>query len=162
MNVSWNGAQEFVRWMNSQTAGQAIVGSTSARPYRLPTEAEWEYAARAGTSTPYVTGASISPSQARFGALVSGTFPVGSFPANAFGLNDMIGNVWEWVEDCYAPSYAGLPTDGSANATNCSSRVDRGGSWSLRDGLRSADRSRGAPDARPWNIQGFRVARTLD
>ena len=150
INVSWNDAQEYVRWLSRE----------ARHNYRLLTEAEWEYAARAGTTTAYSTGASISASQARFSS--QSTAAVGSFPANAFGLYDMHGNVWEWVEDCYADSYAGHQSDGSAYETNdCSSRVLRGGSW-INDPqyLRSANRNGINPSNRNIN-SGFRVARTV-
>ena len=141
--------------------------------YRLPTEAEWEYAARAGTTTPFHTGSRIVTDQANFdgnytyhgsakGTYRQKTVPVGSFAANSFGLHDMHGNVWEWVEDCYRDSYAGAPTDGSAwTSGGCSSRVLRGGSWITVPGyLRSAYRGWFTPDARVGN-DGFRVSRTL-
>ena len=150
IDVSWNDAQQYVVWLSRRT-GQR---------YRLLTEAEWEYAARAGTTTPWHTGGSIGPSQAVFGS--SRTERVGSRPENRFGLHDMHGNVWEWVEDCYRDSYAGAPSDASQAVTtgDCATRVLRGGSWSnTPQGLRSADRSRGQPGNR-GNFYGFRVART--
>lgn len=140
ISVSWNDAQAYVQWLSRRT-GQR---------YRLPSEAEWEYASRAGTITAYSTGDSITTSQARFNS--DSTVPVGSFRANAFGLYDMHGNVWEWVEDCYSANY---------DATrNCSYRVFRGGSWDFNlQVLRSANRSGFAPSSR-GSILGFRVART--
>jgi formylglycine-generating enzyme required for sulfatase activity len=151
IDVSWEHAQAYVRWLSRRT-GQR---------YRLLTEAEWEYAARAGTTTPWHTGASIGPSQAVFGT--SRTEPVGSRPANQFGLHDMHGNVWEWVEDCYLESYADAPLDASQAVTSpdCGTRVLRGGSWlfSSPQDLRSADRFRLAPGDR-FDFIGFRVART--
>ena len=165
INVSWQDAKRYVRFLNGRVGGKA---------YRLLTEAEWEYAARAGTTTAFSTGATIAPTQAQYAhnrayagspVLAAGpgkTAPVGSFPANAFKLHDMHGNVWEWVEDCYAESYAGAPTDGSAFVNqSCSSRVDRGGSWvSDPQDLRSAYRNWLTPTLRDFNL-GFRVARTL-
>ncbi len=150
INVSWNDVQEYVRWL-SQTTGQR---------YRLLSEAEWEYAARAGTTTAYSTGSSITTSQARFNS--DSTIAVGSFAANQFGLHDMHGNVWEWAQDCYAESYAGLPSNGSANTTQgCSYRVVRGGSWFIFPAfLRSAGRLRYSPSYRSVNL-GFRVARAF-
>lgn len=166
INVSWNDAQDYVRWLSRETG----------RSYRLLTEAEWEYAARAGTTGPFSTGAMIMPSQAQYdwsnsynGSPTSSnpgrTASVDSFPANQFGLHDMHGNVWEWVQDCYARSYSGHPINGSAYETSsCSSRVVRGGSWgSLGSGprdLRSAVRSWNAPTVRIIDL-GFRLARTV-
>ena len=166
MRVSWNDAQEYVRWLSQQT------GQT----YRLPSEAEWEYAARAGTETPFHTGPRITLEQANFkgnqgyngsakGVWPKQTVPVGSFPANGWGLHDVHGNVWEWVQDCWHGDYSGAPTDGSAwmNDSNgdCSMAVLRGGSWSFDPWyLRSAVRLGVPRDVRNY-IFGFRVARTL-
>jgi formylglycine-generating enzyme required for sulfatase activity len=164
--LSWNDAQAYVRWLSRDTGER----------WRLPTEAEWEYAARAGTTTPFSTGACITTRQANYngnfdykdcgaktGVYVSKTQPVGSYPANPWGLHDLPGNVWEWVEDCYHDSYQGAPTDGSAWTQGaCPARVVRGGSWygSPRV-LRSAFRGRSVPGSRVSNDVGFRVARTL-
>ena len=111
INVSWNDAREYVVWLSSQT------GQT----YRLLSEAEWEYVARAGSSTAYSWGDAIGSNQANCGDWVSNcgdqwefTAPVGSFQANSFGVHDMHGNVMEWVEDCWNETYAGAPWDGSA------------------------------------------------
>src|SRR5262249_51272516 len=143
------------------------------RQWRLGTLLEWEYAARAGTTTPFSTGQTITTDQANFngeytyggsarGRYQARSVEVGSFMPNAFSLHDMHGNVWEWVEDCYQHSYAGAPTDGSTPASSgCSFRVLRGGSWvGLPGNLRSAARSSGVPGY-SGNIIGFRVARTL-
>jgi formylglycine-generating enzyme required for sulfatase activity len=150
INVSWNDAKEYVTWLARKTG----------QPYRLLTEAEWEYVARAGTTTKYAFGDTINKQQAQFSE--SKTVEVGSFPASAWGLHDMRGNVWEWVEDCYQDNYSGAPSDGSARSLpNCSSRVLRGGSWdNYPHDLRSAFRVRFHPDSRYGSI-GFRVARTL-
>jgi formylglycine-generating enzyme required for sulfatase activity len=153
INVSWNDAKEYLTWLSRKTG----------KPYRLLSEAEWEYAARAGTSTKYAFGDSIDKQQARFSDGKPGvgqTVEVGSFAANAWGLHDMHGNVWEWVEDCYVPSYLEAPSDGSARTIpGCSSRVLRGGSWDYdpRD-LRSAVRYK-LPLAYRVDEIGFRVAR---
>jgi formylglycine-generating enzyme required for sulfatase activity len=141
--------------------------------YRLPSEAEWEYACRAGTTTPFSFGTTISTAQANYhgeytyGAGKKGeyrqkTTPVGSFPANAFGLHDMHGNVWEWCEDVWNANYNGAPKDGSAWLTGGDSlRVLRGGSWSVYPiRLRSADRYRNGPTDRSLNV-GFRLARAV-
>ncbi|MCA3370935.1 MAG: SUMF1/EgtB/PvdO family nonheme iron enzyme [Roseomonas sp.] len=150
INVSWNDAQQYVAWLSRRT-GQR---------YRLLTEAEWEYAARAGTTTPWHTGGSIGPSQAVFGS--SRTEPVGSRPANRFGLHDMHGNVLEWVEDCYVDRYPQDSGDASqaVSTGGCASRVLRGGSWiNTPQDLRSALRRRYSP-GNQFNFIGFRVART--
>ena len=151
MNVSWDDAQSFIRWLNGKTGGG----------YRLPAESEWEYAARAGTSTKYHVGNSISSGQANFDESGHGkTVPVGSYSANGWGLHDMHGNVYELVQDCWNDSYRGAPGDGSAwESGNCTRRVGRGGSW---DGtaryLRSANRY-WRPRSNRDSSQGFRLAR---
>ena len=126
-------------------------------------EAEWEYACRAGTTTRYSWGDDPpTPKQANFGRNVGKTTEVGSYPANPWGLYDMHGNVWEWVEDCWNDSYEDAPTDGSAWTRGDSGRrVLRGGSWDYLPGfLRSASRGRENSSVRNHLI-GFRVARTL-
>jgi formylglycine-generating enzyme required for sulfatase activity len=156
--VSWDDAQSYVAWLSRVTG----------RPYRLLTEAEYEYAARAGTQTAYPWGDEIGKNNANCDGC--GTqwdrkqpAPVASFAANQFGLYDMVGNVWEWVEDCFHPHYDGAPADGSAwPADNCSHRVVRGGAWgAVPRFLRSAQRVWWAPGHRSWDV-GFRVGRTLD
>ena len=163
INVSWVDAKAYVRWLSRKTGAH----------YRLLSEAEWEYAARAGTTGPFHFGSTISTDQANyhgFGTRTDGsgrknvyrkrTVPVGSFPANAFGLHDVHGNVCEWVEDCYHHGYAGAPTDGSAWIPyDCSTRIYRGGSWDQTYRyLRSAYNN---GDSTSRNYIGFRVARTL-
>ena len=150
VDVNWGDAQAYVKWL-SRTTGQR---------YRLLSESEWEYAARAGTTTPFHTGSRITTAQANFSG--NQTVPVGRFGANLFGLHDMHGNVWEWVEDCWNRSYAGAPSDGSAwRSGECSRRVLRGGSWGNNPtDLRSAFRGRVGTGDR-GNNGGFRVARTL-
>jgi formylglycine-generating enzyme required for sulfatase activity len=155
INVSWNDAKEYVDWLSRKTG----------KTYRLLSEAEWEYAARAGTTTKYAFGDTLNAQQARFSAGKQGigeTAEVGSFPPNNWGLYDMHGNVWEWVEDCYAPSYDGAPTDGSARVDpGCGARVLRGGSWDYGpEDLRSAVRYHLPPIYRVEEI-GFRMAREL-
>ena len=164
INVSWDDAGEYVKWL-SQKTGKA---------YRLLTEAEWEYAARAGTTSPFSTGATITPEQANFqtnfnedGSKREGEYreqaiKVGTFAPNAFDLYDMHGNVWEWVADNWHEDYAGAPTDGTVNAGgDTSMRVQRGGSWySFVSEIRSAARHGDQPDHRGADI-GFRVARGL-
>ena len=162
INVSWDDAQTYVRWLSRVTG----------KPYRLLSEAEYEYAARAEGETEYPWGPDIKLDGKEMancngcGGEWGGkrTAPVGKFPANAFGLYDMVGNVWEWTEDCWHGSYAGgPPTDGSAWTTgsDCKTRVVRGGSWvNYPDILRSADRDRDSSVVR-YDDLGFRVARTL-
>ena len=156
--VNWDDAQQYVSWLSTKT-GQS---------YRLLSEAEWEYAARAGTATAYHTGESISTSHANFNGRWTGEsfrgepLPVGTFPANAFGLHDVHGNVTEWVQDCWNDSYEGAPTDGGAwQVGDCSSRILRGCSYMDRAGcLRSASRA-GIEKAARSAAWGFRVARAL-
>ena len=157
IHVSWKDAQAYVAWLSGE----------SGAGYRLLSEAEWEYVARAGSETAYSWGNSIGRNRANCDGCGSRwddkqTAPVGSFQANAFGLYDVHGNVWEWVEDCWNDSYAGAPTDGSAwEQGNCDARVLRGGSWSNTPWfLRSANRNRYATGYR-IDLVGFRVARSL-
>jgi formylglycine-generating enzyme required for sulfatase activity len=160
INVSWDDAKAYVDWLSGVTG----------EPYRLPSEAEWEYAARAGTTTRYWWGDDApTPDQANFGSNVGKTTEVGSkpYPANPWGMYDMNGNVWEWVEDCWHDSYAeeGRPDDGTAWTTgstaDCSRRVLRGGSWvNDPEALRSAGRNWSLTGIR-ISLTGFRVARTL-
>lgn len=186
--LSWNDAADYVQWLSKKT-GFA---------YRLLSESEWEYAARAGTTTAYYWGDSASHEHGNYGTdtingigATSGhdqwmfTSPVGSFPPNQFGLYDMSGNVWQWVDDCYCVSYAGLPTDGSAynhnvllDSTNrftwmlmknaCAFHMVRGGCYGDSPSLlRSAYRNWGGipgamnPDLSRSAGVGFRVARVL-
>jgi len=159
--VSWDDAQQYVTWLSKITG----------KPYRLLTEAEYEYATRAGTTTAYPWGDEIDlngKAMANCNGCGSQwdfkqTAPVGSFPPNKFGLYDMEGNVLEWVEDCYHPNYQNAPADGSAwlSGRACSNRVHRGGSWNgIAVSLRSAVRDWNTPDNRYYAV-GFRVARTL-
>jgi len=142
--VLWAEAMEFCARLSRRTG----------LPYRLPSEAEWEYACRAGTTTPFAFGETITLNQANFGNR-QGTTPVGYFRvANAFGLYDMHGNVWEWCLDAYHPSYRGAPTDGSAWEwrLDAAARVKRGGSWIDPDhDSRSARRA-------PWEVPNFKGA----
>jgi len=157
--VSWNDAQAYVAWLSRMTG----------KAYRLLTEAEWEYAARAGTATGYPWGDKIGKENANCDGCDSQgderqTAPVGSFAPNAFGLHDMDGNVWEWVEDCYHENYNAAPKDGSAwtEGGDCSRRVIRGGSWvNFPRNLRAAPRSGFTSVDRDLYL-GFRVGRTLD
>ena len=144
MMVSWRDAQRYVAWLSE----------TSGRTYRLPTEAEWEFAARAGATTVFWWGDAFDPQRAHR----DGTIDVGATQANAFGLTEVSGNVGEWVEDCYVNTYRDAPDDGRAvTRGDCARRVVRGGSW--RDGpnaMRVASRSRVGQTVRDASI-GFRV-----
>lgn len=159
--VSWYDAQEFIKRLNEMSDGYI---------YRLPSEAEWEYACRAATTMTFAFGDSLSSSQANFngkypygnaseGTWVKKTTNVGSYQPNAWGLYDMHGNVYEWVEDIWADSYNGLPLDGSINTKNGDPghRVLRGGSWTNHAKYcRSAYRNRVAPEYRSLD-SGFRI-----
>jgi formylglycine-generating enzyme required for sulfatase activity len=154
--VNWHDAKAYVTWLARHTG----------KPYRLLTEAEWEYIARAGTTTAWQCGNEFECVRTRawFGGNSGGfTHVGGEVPANGFGLSDVMGNVWEWVEDCYRDSYAGAPTDGTAvTSGDCGQRVMRGGSWLTNPReLRSAYRSRDTVERRR-NSYSLRVARALD
>ena len=159
INASWRDARSYVRWLR-QLTGQ---------PYRLLSEAEWEYAARAGTRTAYPWGVAAGRNRANCkgcGSRWDGrkTAQVGTFPVNGFGLRDMHGNVREWVEDCWHGSYRGAPADGSAwtEGGDCRRRVLRSGSWNeIPWDIRSASRLAGKVKARN-SKSGFRIALTLD
>jgi formylglycine-generating enzyme required for sulfatase activity len=153
INVSWHDAKEYVAWLSRKTG----------KSYRLLSEAEWEYAARGGTATAYSFGDTINKSQAQYSdgayAEAGSTVEVGSFPANRFGLHDMHGNVWEWVEDNWHANYENAPVDGSRHV------VARGAWGRLEDwpSIRLAPLGRpgaAAPSNRN-DETGFRVARTL-
>jgi len=160
-NVSWHDAREFCGRL-SQRLGRA---------FSLPSEAQWEYACRAGTTTPFAFGETISPELANYDGSVAyangptgvnrgQTTPVGNFPANAWGLQDMHGNVWEWCLDQWHDSYEGAPADGSAWLSMGGedvTRLLRGGSWyRVPHYCRSAYRDRNHPDDRN-QYKGFRV-----
>ncbi|NJP12609.1 MAG: formylglycine-generating enzyme family protein [Cyanobacteria bacterium CRU_2_1] len=167
-SVSWHDAIRFCERLSAH----------SGREYRLPTEAEWEYACRAGTTTPFHVGETITTDLANYngtdpnygaygrgskGIYRSETTDVGSFPPNAFGFSDMHGNVWEWCLDHWHENYKNAPTDGSAWLTdnNNAGRVIRGGSWNYDPRYcRSAYRLRSNPDDR-YDILGFRVVCVL-
>jgi formylglycine-generating enzyme required for sulfatase activity len=166
INVSWHDAQDYCFWLSGQTS----------RSYRLPSEAEWEYACRAGagagtsTSTPFHTGTRISTEQANFnghytyngstgGKYRKKTLAVGTFPPNAFGLYDMLGNVWEWCQDQWHDNYQGAPSDGSSwEDGESNARVLRGGSWfNYPVPARAAARNYYYDPVNRYNIIGFRV-----
>ncbi len=170
--IDWHAANAYARWLSLRTGA----------PYRLPTESEFEHALRAGSTTRYHFG-DDQEALCRYGNVIDASLnaiypaastlqcddgyayaaPVGQFEPNAFGVYDMTGNVFEWLADCYEPSYANAPTDGSALVADpCEARSLRGGSWAyLLSSLRSADRSDDPPDAL-FDGVGFRLARDLD
>jgi formylglycine-generating enzyme required for sulfatase activity len=164
VGVTWHDAQRYVVWLTVQTG----------HLYRLPSEAEWEYACRAGTATAFSFGDAINTSLANYdgnssydgspkGAYRQGTTAVGEFPANPWGLFDMHGNVWEWVQDAVHDNYEGAPADGSAweQGGDQGRRILRGGSWLYNPRyLRSALRN-GFAATMSNDIVGFRVARDL-
>ena len=155
IRVSWDDAQAYLAWLSEYTG----------HSYRLLSESEWEYAARAGTTTPYFFGETISHDEANYYGDSDRPTPVGTYPANAFGLYDMHGNVLEWVQDCWNSNYTRAPDDGTAwERPGCSGRVLRGGDVSFAKRniaqLRSARRYWLTKDIRESYI-GFRVARTL-
>ena len=144
--VNWNDAMEFCQKLSGKTG----------RKVRLPTEAEWEYACRSGTKTAFNVGDALELDQANFTWEKKRTTPMGSYPANAFGLFDMHGNVWEWCSDRYGdyPKEAAIDPQGPRNGAY---RVLRGGSWRhVASDCRSARRRRGLPDSR-YDDDGFRV-----
>jgi formylglycine-generating enzyme required for sulfatase activity len=162
--VSWDNAKAYVAWLSRKTG----------KAYRLLSEAEREYLTRAGTTTPFWWGSSISTRQANYnghytyggggaeGESRQRTVAVDSFQPNPWSLYQVHGNVWEWTEDCYHENYNGAPTEGSAwTAGDCSRRVVRGGAWNLDPWyLRAANRGREPADY--WSSRiGFRVGRTL-
>ena len=174
VNVSWDDAKAYVSWISQRTG----------KSYRLLTEAEWEYVERAGTTSQYswgerandaclhANGFDLTTEEENSGWTTSNcadgfvnTAPVGSFEPNGFGLHDLNGNAFEWVEDCWNDSHSGSPTNGSARqavAATCESRVVRGGSWiSNPQIMRAANRGSFTPGIRS-NYLGFRLARTIN
>ena len=160
INVNWDKASEYASWLSARTGER----------YRLPTEAEWEYGARAGSTTRYPWGEKIDCDKAHIKSCGNewgnGLAPVGSFAPNQFGLHDMHGNVQEMTQDCYQRSYSGVRADGGAwereDGFYCDVRVTRGGSMNSRaTQLRSARRGNVDPRRNPYTDLGFRVARSF-
>jgi formylglycine-generating enzyme required for sulfatase activity len=159
--VTWYDAQTYAAWLSTKTGHR----------YRLPTEAEYEYAERAGTTSPYYWGSGIGKANANCigcGSLLDGTgsTKVGNFPPNAFGLFDMAGNVFEWVEDCYFETFDGAPAEANQARESekgpCAMRTLRASSWfNLPSFLRSAYRFRELPEAKNLR-RGFRLVREAD
>lgn len=165
-NISYNDIMSYIDWLNAKTGLE----------YRLPSEAEWEYVARAGKQLPFSTrsGLAISDKSANFngkfpygpgaepGAYKRQTVPVGSYPANEFGVHDIHGNVYEFVSDCYVPGHSGNPGDGSPRRDgDCDARIIRGGSWVTHGyQMRAAKRLRYTMEHR-YDDFGFRLARTI-
>lgn len=168
--VSWDDAQAYVSWLAKKTG----------KPYRLPSEAEWEYAARGGTKGSRYWADASAAAACKFASVADNSFkpvahgmqvfpcsdgytytaPVGRYAPNAFGLHDMLGNVWEWVEDCWNQGYAGAPSRAEPRSTGtCEVRVFRGGAWNSKPhSVRAAYRDRDTKDERHENL-GFRVVR---
>ena len=153
IDVNWHDARAYAAWLSEQTG----------KRYRLPSESEWEYAARAGTETAYSWGNEIGVNRANWHDYGCCTAPVGSFEPNAFGLFDMHGNVWEWVEDCWHENYEGAPSDGSAwTSGGDGDFVQRGGCWSDDPwNLRAANRLGCSPSVRGMH-DGFRLVQDLN
>ncbi len=164
INVSWNDAGKYVAWLSLMTG----------KSYRLLSEAEYEYAARAGTQTAYYWGDQVGTNNANCAECGSAwanrkdTAPVGAFAPNPFGLYDMGGNVWEWVVDCYHDNYNQAPTDGAAWMTNVTGCPNGGGQHVIRGGSYQGPARTVRPDFRyygteidRWDDRGFRVGRTL-
>jgi formylglycine-generating enzyme required for sulfatase activity len=168
--LSWKDANAYIAWLNQQVKAAHPVLASRSGPYRLPSEAEWEYAARAGTNTARWWGEEIGKANANCNGCGSEwddhlLAPVDAFAANAFGLFGMLGNQWQWTADCWHASYVGAPADGGAwTEANCAKHVLRGGAWNnVPIFIRSAARN-GAGDTGDYDyssLAGFRVARDL-
>jgi formylglycine-generating enzyme required for sulfatase activity len=152
INVSWDDAQAFIGWLKDR----------SGKRFRLPSEAEWEYAARGGSTTDYPWGNEFDISRANGNSIKDRTVPVGTFASNKFRVCEVVGNVSQWTQDCWHLSYKGAPTDGSAwTSGDCTCRVYRGGAWFnspflLRVPSRGCSRSEAS-----GNGLGFRLAEDL-
>jgi formylglycine-generating enzyme required for sulfatase activity len=169
--LDWKDAQAFIAWLNAKVRRERPAVRNATGPYRLPSEAEWEYAARAGTATARWWGDEIGTGNANCNGCGS-TFDdrelsdIDSFAPNPFGLYGVLGNAWQWTADCWHPSYAGAPADGRPwTEHDCVKHVVRGGSWdNVPVFVRSAARSGSIPDGSEYDyssLSGFRVARDL-
>jgi formylglycine-generating enzyme required for sulfatase activity len=169
--LEWKDAQAYIAWLNAKAKAARPSMPTTGGPYRLPTEAEWEYAARGGTTTARWWGDALGTNNANCNGCGSPydarvLSDVDGFAANPFGLYGMLGNAWQWTADCWHPSYTGAPRDGTAwTSGDCTRHVLRGGSWdNVPLFVRSAARS-GSPAVHGEydysSLAGFRVARTL-
>jgi formylglycine-generating enzyme required for sulfatase activity len=161
--VSYDDAKSYVEWLRQKTG----------KAYRLLSEAEWEFAARGGTSTPFAGGDTLAPTQANFdasslttnkrpGDYQGTTVEVGTFPPNPYGLHDMEGNVFEWVEDCWNKTHAGAPADASPRGGDCTRRVAKGGAWYYEADFARPSARMSFPKGARHNVIGFRVARPLE
>lgn len=169
--LDWRDAEAYIAWLNAKVRRLRPELAQQTGPYRLPTEAEWEYAARAGTTTARWWGDALGINNANCNGCGSKwdnrlLADVDSFAPNAFGLYDMLGNAWQWTADCWHPNYKGAPRDGSVWVEkNCTRHVIRGGSWNnLPAFVRSASRSGSIPNGGEYDyssLTGFRVARDL-
>jgi formylglycine-generating enzyme required for sulfatase activity len=169
--LDWNDANAYVAWLNKKAKAARPSLADTPGPYRLPSEAEWEYSARAGTATARWWGDAIGAGQANCNGCGSRfdyryLADVDSFPPNPFGLYGMLGNAWQWTEDCWHESYVGAPEDGGAwMGGDCTKHVIRGGAWNnVPIFVRAAARSGSAPNGGEFDyssLAGFRVARTL-
>ena len=169
--LDWKDAEAYIAWLNKLARSERPELASKPGPYRLPTEAEWEYAARGGTATPRWWGTEIGHGNANCNGCGSPydyntLADVDSFASNPFGLYGMLGNAWQWTADCWHPSYIGAPSNGSAwTSSACDKHVIRGGAWNnLPAFVRSAARSGASVDGGEYDyssLAGFRVARNL-
>jgi formylglycine-generating enzyme required for sulfatase activity len=168
--LSWKDAQAYIAWLNVQVKAAHPILANRTGPYRLPSEAEWEYAARAGTNSSRWWGEEIGDAHANCNGCGSQwdnhiLSPVDAFAANPFGLYGMLGNAWAWTSDCWHPSYVGAPANGSSwQEQNCTKHVLRGGAWNnVPIFIRSASRNSAAADGDYdySSLAGLRVARDL-
>lgn len=167
--LNWQAANAYIAWLNTKARAAHPTIKNATGPYRLPSEAEWEYAARGGTTTARWWGAEIGANNANCNGCGSEwdnklLSPVDAFKPNPFGLYGMLGNAWQWTQDCWHPSYLGAPADQHPWMTggDCNRHVLRGGSWdNLPQFIRAAARSPGGDGDDYSSLAGFRVARDL-